>query len=99
MQPIRNEIYTVTEFEHEDAEDHTLRDAIEWYKKVLNTMRALGVPTKMETGYVNQRWVALIAGVAKRERIPAGALSYFLAELAKAEQSVVEIADESADIQ
>lgn len=95
MQPIRGDIHVAVDFE--DAEKFTLREAIEWWKSVVQAGRSLGTVNTMETKYMNERWAHLVGVIATREGVPAGALSYFLGELATAETTAIELAQGAMD--
>lgn len=79
----------------------TLRQAIEWWKRaqgiMLHMVEEFGTLTAAESRYVNQRWAALCKAVAEREGVPAGALSYFMGELAGAELRALQSAREAAE--
>jgi len=83
-------VYAATEFAKE-ANEMTMRDALEWYKSVIRVLR--GMTRDLEAKYLNERWVALCDAIGKREGVPTGALSYFLGELAQAEAALPQVAD------
>jgi len=90
MQPIRGTVHAVVDFK--DPEKMTLRQGLEWYKNVIRVLREWGTPTAMETRYIDQRWVTLVAAIAEREGVPTGTLSYFLGETANAEVQAADVA-------
>lgn len=92
-QPIRTLVFALTEFEKE-AEDMTLRDCLEWYKKIINKLDTI---RDLESKYLNERWSFLCSAVGEREGVPTGSLSYFLGELAQAEINLGEAAEEIKD--
>lgn len=75
MRPI---LFTLTERD----EIVTLRDAVEWYKKVTRGAAPLGMLTGLETKYVNEQWAEVCKELAEVQAVPAGMLSYWLNELA-----------------
>jgi hypothetical protein len=85
----------VTEFP-KAAKDMTLRESVEWYKNCIRTLRPLGIPTALENNLLNQRWVELLKAVADREGVPAGALSYWLSELAQTEIRLLDVAEQES---
>lgn len=93
--PIRGDVFVACEWEVE-PEKATLRQALEWWKRaqqiMLHMVETYGSLTAAESRYVNERWAALCRAVAEREGVPAGALSYFLGELAGAEMRALEVA-------
>lgn len=92
--PIRESVHVLTEFPKE-AEEMTLRDCLQWWKRAVNTLEGMTL-SAMEHRELNQRWAFLCEAVAKREDIPSGSLSYFLGELATAELSLKEAGDAEA---
>ena len=91
MQPIRADIHTAVDYK--DAKEMTLREAIEWWKNGVRVGRSIGSLNMMEEKYLNERWAGLVQDLADREGVPAGALSYFLGELAQAEMRSIELAE------
>lgn len=89
--PIRTLVHTLVEFPKE-PEEMTLREVTEWYKRCVQVMQRQEMMSGLESKYINERWALLVAGVAKREGIPAGMLSYFLGELANTELQLVDTA-------
>ena len=85
MNPIRPEVHTLVDFE--SPETMTLRQAPEWYKRLVRA--ELGVPTAMERQYMNERWAILVTAIAKREGVPAGHISYWLSELVEVENRLL----------
>lgn len=81
--PIRGTIHTLTEFAKPEDE-MTLRDALEWWKRCIKHLDG-ELLNQLEQKYLNERWVFLVSAIAKREGVPTGSLSYYLAELAGAE--------------
>lgn len=92
MQPIRQDVHVAIEYDV-DPEEATLRDVIEWYKKVVRIAEALGTATALEIKHIDQAWVAYCSAVAEREGIPTGALMAFTQELARAEARALELAE------
>ena len=94
--PIRTDYHVAVEFPKE-PKTMTLREAVEWYKQVFHSLHPLGAPNALEMKLVNERWVELVKGVAEREGVPLGMLSYFLGELGNTEIQLAEtVAEESA---
>jgi hypothetical protein len=93
MAPIRPQVHVLVDFEG-DGSTLTLREAVDWYKQLLRA--DLGVPTEMEKRYINERWGVLISSIAKREQLPAGLVSYMLAEIAQTEVRLLKTAQEEA---
>lgn len=93
-QPIRPRVYALTEFEKE-PEQMTLRDCLEWYKGVIRGVE--GIIRGLESKYLNERWAFLVDAVAKREGVPTGSLSYYLAELAQAELDLQAVGQAEAE--
>lgn len=91
--PIRPAVHALVEFSAE-PEQMSLRDAIEWWKSCVRAAEPLGQLTAQEEKYMNQRWGVLINAVAKREKLPAGMLSYFLGETAQTEIRLKEVAED-----
>lgn len=92
--PIRPEVFALTDFT--DPEKMSLREATEWYKRILRA--DLGVPTAWEFKFMNERWAVLVDAIAKREGVPAGAMSYWLFELAQAEDRLLQTAEGEATV-
>lgn len=90
--PIRPDVFTLTDFGL--PEKMTLREATEWYKRLLRA--DLGVPTAWESKFMNERWAVLVQAIAAREGVPAGALSYWLSELAMTEARLITTAEGEA---
>lgn len=80
--PIRPEIHVAVEFP-KDPKDMTLREAVDWYKGLVDLN--IGGITPLESSYVNERWTTLVEGIASREGVPSGYLSYTMYELASTE--------------
>ena len=92
--PVRASIFVLAELPKE-AEDMTIREAIEWFKRAVR-----GVPgtlSSLEHKELNGVWAHLSNTIAKREGIPSGALSYFMGELAQTEIRLAETADAEAN--
>lgn len=89
MRPIRGDIHVAVDYPKE-VEDMTLRDAVDWFKAVEDTMARLeqshGPITAMEHRYISQRWGHLMNEIAKREMLPVGNVSWMLSEIAGAER-------------
>lgn len=90
--PIRPAVHTLVDWEGEPA-TWTLRQAIDWFKKVVRGFEPLGDITQMEKNYVDKRWAVLCTELAKAQGVPAGMLSYFLGETAQAEIKLKDTAD------
>lgn len=89
-------IYVAVEFP-DNVEDLTLRQAIDWWKRVSVAGTSLGTPTAMEVRHMNEQWTLLLETLAKKQGVPLGALSYFLSEIAVAEvitESKIELSDD-----
>ncbi len=91
--PIRTSIFVLTELEDE-PEDMTLRQALEWFKRAARAQ--VGQLSAMEFKELNSTWAHLCKGIAKREGVPDGSLSYFLGELAQTELRLTEVVEEEA---
>jgi len=74
----------------------SLREAVEWYKRVARA--DIGTPTGTEVEYLNKRWGSLITEIATREGVPAGILSYMLNEIATQELKLLEVAKEETEV-
>jgi hypothetical protein len=94
VQPIRADIHTAVEYPEKPV-NMTLREAIEWWKECVRAGQAIGSVNVMEEKYLNERWAGLVEELAHREKVPVGALSYFLGELAQAEMRAIEVAQEA----
>jgi len=81
--PIRGTIHALTEFPKE-PEEMLLRDCLEWWKKCIRVLQGEMLNGLVQK-HLNERWSFLVNAVAKREGVPTGSLSYYLAELASAE--------------
>lgn len=82
--PIRAIVYTVCE----PVENPTLRQLVEWSKRVVE---AVGDdPSPQELKYIQQQWGEMVTDKAAKEQIPAGTLSYMLQEIQVSEQRLVE---------
>jgi hypothetical protein len=75
----------------------TLRQLVEYYKRVVRISAALGTPTDLEVKHITQAWIELCKMIAKREGVPAGFVNYFGTELARSEMRVLELAEEVTD--
>jgi len=95
--PIRPLFAQLTDFGSKEPAEYSLREAIEWYKRCVKGARDSGVPTALESNLLNEQWVVLVKAIAERQGVPTGSLSYFLAELAKTEMHLLEIAQEEAE--
>ncbi len=91
--PIRGSIHVLTELPDE-PEDMTIRQAIEWFKKVVRSIG--GDITPLERKELDATWAYLARGIAKREDIPDGSLSYFMGELAQTEMRLADMAASEA---
>lgn len=92
--PIRGDIHVAVEYDT-DPEKATLRDLIEWYKKVVRVADMLGTTRPMEIKYIDQAWIHYCSEVAKTQAVPTGALMVFTQELARAEMRALELAEEA----
>lgn len=90
--PIRPILFTLTERD----KIVTLRDAVEWYKKVVRGANPLGDLTAMEQKYVNGEWAQVIKELAEVQGVPSGMLSYWLNELSVNEIQLADTALEEA---
>ncbi len=86
--PIRPVLYSLTD----RVDIATLRDGVEWYKRVVRGAEPLGMLTAIETRYVNEQWAEVCRDLAKVHGVPAGSLSYWLNELAVNELRLSETA-------
>lgn len=91
--PIRGSYFVAVELDGK-PEDYTLREAVEYYKKLVSAGAALGTPTEAEARYVDQAWGNLVAVIAEREGVPQGWLTYLISELARTETSAADLAEE-----
>lgn len=91
--PIRPIVHTVTGLF--EPEEWTLREVVEWYKKVVRATKSLGTLTKLELKQVDTSWTELTNVIARRERIPSGWLAYMCGELAKSEMQAARLAQEA----
>lgn len=82
--PIRTDILVLTKFSGEPG-DMTLRQMVDWFKRVIDGTEPLGMLTKLEHDYINEQYGLLCKEVAKAQGIPSGMLSYFVGELAQTE--------------
>ncbi len=94
--PIRETVHIAAGWDI--TQDYTLREAIEWYKSALTALGTLGPLTAMEVAHINKSWVDMAYTISSKQGVPAGSLSYYLAELATTEMSLTEqvIADSQA---
>jgi hypothetical protein len=76
----------------------TLRDAVDWYRKVYAGTEPLGMLTETETQYVNGEWAQVMKELAEEQGVPAGMLSYWLNELAVNEIQLARTALEEATV-
>lgn len=95
VSPVRKVVHQLCKLE-KDAGAMTLREAVEWYKKVARA--AIGTPTGAEVEYLNKFWGSLITDIATREGIPAGFLSYVLDEIANQELRLLETVKEETEV-
>lgn len=80
--PIRPEIFALCTWGEEEMRTLRIRDVADWYKRVL---AAPGITTDLEASYLDKYYAALVRGVALREGVPEGWLSYSLAQLSQGE--------------
>ncbi len=92
--PIRATIHALTEFPKEPGQ-MTLRDCLQWWKRAVSALEGVTL-SSMEEKELNTRWAFLCSAVAEREGVPTGSLSYFLGELAQAEQQLKATGDAEA---
>jgi hypothetical protein len=84
--PVRTSFHIATDYGDKPPREYTLREALEWYKRVADTVEK-GMPVSpLEQRLTDEAWVALVAEIAEREGILPGPLSYFLGELALKER-------------
>ena len=96
MQAIRGDIHVAVDYGAE-PEEMTLREAVEYYKKVIRVSAELGTLTGLELKHVDQAWGFLVGKLAGREGIPSGWLTYLLGELARSETRSAELALEASE--
>jgi hypothetical protein len=89
--PIRAKVHALVEFPKEPAE-MTLREGLEWFKKSVRELDG-EMLRPLEQKYLNERWALLVDGIAKREGVPTGSLSYYLGEMAHAEIGLAEVGE------
>ena len=89
MRPIRGEYFSAVEFD-KTAEEMTLRDLVEYYKKIVKVGIASGTPTEAEVRYVDQAWSARVQEYADKEGVPTGWIMYMVSELARTEMSAAD---------
>ncbi len=92
MRPIRGEYFSAVEFD-QAAEDMTLRDLVEYYKKIVKVGRASGTPTESEVRYVDQAFSVRVQEMADKEEVPSGWVMYMVSELARTEMAAAETAE------
>lgn len=91
--PMRPILFSLTE----RGEIKTLRDAVEWYKKVYKGTEPLGDLTKLELNYVNGQWGEVIKELSEAQGVPGGMLSYWLDELARTEVQLTRAAQDESE--
>lgn len=89
--PIRPIVYTVCE----PIENPTLRQLVEWSKRVTAAVQDKD-PSTQELRFIQQAWGAMVDAKAAEEAIPSGFLSYMLQELQISEQQLVDQAMQDA---
>lgn len=93
--PIRPGIFELTRFDPE-PEEMTIRQAVDWFKKVARGGEKFGVLTQLEQNHINGQYGVLCKELAKAQEVPAGMLSYFVGELAQTEMQLFDVAQEEA---
>ena len=76
----------------------TLRDAVEWYKRVYYETQPLGDLMGKELEYINQEWAAVCTELAETQGVPPGHLSYWLNELATGKINLAKAALEEGKV-
>lgn len=89
MRPIRSEYFSAVEFDM-TAEEMTLRDLVEYYKKIVKVGKASGTPTESEVRYVDQAFSVRVQEMADKESVPTGWIMYMVSELARTEMAAAE---------
>lgn len=92
MQAIRGDIHVAVEYP-KDPDQMTLRNAVEYYKRVIVVSNSVGTLANTELQHINQTWNFLMKRMAEREGIPQGWLSYLVGELARSETRAKELLD------
>ncbi len=92
--PLRPGIISSCEIDLEKI--NIMRDGIEWYKRVIRGVSPFGDLTTQEQEYMNVAWGDISVHLANMQGIPAGVVSYMLAELAVSEIAMLEFAEEEA---
>ena len=95
MIPIRGDVHVAVDHEHKDPQAMTLRQCVEYYKKIVRVGTAMGTITNMEDKHINQAWGYLVGVVATRESVPSGWLMMMLAELARSEMRALDLAKDA----
>lgn len=75
----------------------TLRDAVEWYKRVWLDTRPLGDLMGKELEYINTEWAEVCKQIAESQGVPAGILSYWLDSLASQEIALAKASQEEGE--
>ncbi len=88
--PMRPVLFTITQ----RMGIVTLRQAVEWYKRVYEECAPLGDLTGRELAYVNEEWAELVKQLSEAQGVPSGHLSYWLNELATGEINLAKAAKE-----
>ncbi len=92
--PLRPGILASTEVHLEEIK--IMRDGIEWYKRTIRGISPFGDLTVQEQDYMNESWAEISTHLAELQGLPAGVVSYMLAELAVSEIAMLEFAEEEA---
>lgn len=87
--PMRPILFTITTRQGDIV---TIRDAVEWYKKVYIETSPLGDLTGKELEYVNGEFAQVMIELAKLQGVPAGHLSYMVNQIATDEINLAKAA-------
>lgn len=96
--PVRTPFFVAAEYGDKPIEEWLLRDALEYYKRGIKVVMKYQPVGPLEQRVIDEAWVGVVAVIAKREKIPAGPLSYFLGEAALTELKLAEAAQEEYEV-
>lgn len=63
-------------------DDYTIREAIEWFKKVYSTAQAVEIVAEQEGDYFDKQFGLVAERTAKDQGLPTGPLGQFIASVA-----------------
>lgn len=96
MSDVRPVIYEILGPGTPEGADLCLRGVLDWYRAVVDRMKGQNL-SEAELAYIDQAWGGLVTQLAFKESVPAGWLSYSLAELARLERRLAETAQTEAE--